>query len=185
MNMKTKRGEAAKLILGLIGVAGLAFVAASLPGIANIFPRTHRTRYQKRELEQSLRNLLKRGFVKFVQTNNGWKLVLTDKGMAEFFEYEIRKKVLKKPKRWDGKWRLLIFDIEEERKKIREQVRRTLVALDFYRLQDSVWVYPYECEEVLELLRTKYGIRHQALYIRAEKIAKDHWLKCHFKIGTD
>lgn len=62
---------------------------------------------------------------------------------------------------------MLIFDTKEDRKSIREKVRRSLVALGFYRLQDSVWVYPYLCEDVLEMLRTQYGVRHDALYVCA------------------
>ena len=73
-----------------------------------------------------------------------------------------------------------MFDIEEKRKNVRNQIRAVLISFGFYRLQDSVWVYPYECEEILELLRTKYKVRHEALYIRAERIAKDEYLRDHF-----
>lgn len=179
-----KRGEIAKIILGMVGVAGILAVSAAVPGITKIFSQTHRSRYQGRSLEQSIRNLLRRGLIKFIKTNNGWKLILTDKGLEELSNYETGQKLLKKPKHWDNKWRLLIFDIEERRKKTREQIRRTLIYFGFYRLQDSVWVYPYECEVILELLRTKYGVRHEALYIRAEKIAKDQWLRKHFQLDT-
>ena len=94
--------------------------------------------------------------------------------------YEIGEKHIKKPKRWDHKWRLLIFDVPEKRRFMREKIRRVLKSFEFYRLQDSVWVYPYECEEVLDLLRTKYYVRFEALYIRAEYIQQDRWLRKHF-----
>ena len=120
--------------------------------------------------------------IKFVRGKAGWKVELTTKGFAEFLTYETREKLLKKTKYWDGKWHFLIFDIAEERKRIREQVRRTLISFGFHRLQDSVWVFPYDCEEVLELLRIKYGVRYEALYLRADKLAKDKWLKQHFNL---
>lgn len=168
------------MILGTIGLAGILIVGIAAPGIFKILPGRKRYFYSKKSLDRSLENLKNRGLVKFAPGRIGWRVELTEKGRAEFFSYEIREKILKSPKRWNGDWHLLIFDIEETRKKVRDNVRRTLINLGFVRLQDSVWVYPYPCEEVLELLRTKYGVRHQALYICARKIAKDKWLRKHF-----
>lgn len=175
-----KKGDIAKLILGAIGMAGLLVVGAAAPGIFKILSGKKRYSYAKKSLDRSLENLKKHGLIKFVPGRTGWRVALTEKGLAEFFAYEMKEKILKPPKRWNGDWHLLVFDIEETRKKVRDNVRRTLVSLGFIRLQDSVWVYPYPCEEVLELLRTKYGVRHEALYICARKIAKDKWLRQHF-----
>jgi DNA-binding transcriptional regulator PaaX len=133
-------------------------------------------------LEQSLANLKRKGQIKFVQGRTGWRVELTERGQEEFLALETREKILTRPKKWDKKWRLLVFDIPEAKKKVRDRVRYALISFGFYRLQDSVWAYPYECEEVLELLRTKYGVRYEALYIRAEKIAKDQWLQKHFNL---
>jgi len=51
------------------------------------------------------------------------------------------------------------------------------------RLQNSVWVYPYDCEEVVELLKANYKIGEELLYIIAEKIEGDQWLKKYFKLN--
>lgn len=179
---KLKKGEIAKMILACIGVAGIALLATATPGIAHILPRPKRREYSKSKLDRSLQNLLKKGWVKFARGSTGWRIELTEKGLAELTAYEMQQKLLQPEKHWKGKWHILIFDIQEERKKVREKVRRTLVNMGFCRLQDSVWVYPFECEEVMELLRTKYGVRHEALYVKAEKIAKDKWLRRHFSL---
>lgn len=178
---KTKKGEIALLLLKGIGIVGLLIVAVAAPNalqIVKIFQK--RQRYTRQSLDQSLRKLKKRGLVIFVRTKRGWRVELTEKGQQELFLYEMKQKLLNRPRCWDSKWHLLIFDIQEERRGIRDAIRRTLVSFGFYRLQDSVWVFPYECEEVLELLRTKYHVRHEALYIAAHRIAKDESLRAHF-----
>lgn len=183
--MKVKKGEIVRLVLGVIGMAGILLVGVVAPNIFQFLPNPYRKKYSKKSIDQSVERLKNRDLIKFVQGRNGWRLELTEKGFIEFMKYETQNKLIKRSKNWDGKWHLLIFDIKEDRKAIREKVRRSLVALGFHRLQDSVWVYPYPCEDVLEMLRTQYGVRHDALYVCAQKIVKDKWLRKHFNLPLD
>lgn len=187
-NIKNKitKGEIVKWILTGIGLTGLAVVAMAAPNIFQAFPRSYRRDrdYSRKSLDQAVRRSLKRGLIKFTSGSKGWRIELTETGQREFRLFEMKEKMIKQPKKWNGTWHLLIFDIEEKRKVTRELVRRALERIGFYRLQDSVWVHPYECEEVLELLRTKYKVRHDALYICAKKIAKDEWLRKHFGLNS-
>lgn len=179
---RARKGEIALSVLRGIGIAGLLVIAVAAPNAMQIVPlfQEKKRRYTKTALYYSLRNLQRRGLVRLVRGRNGWRVELTEKGRREFLLYEVQEKLLVRPKRWDGIWHLLIFDIAEERRGIRDALRRTLTTFGFYRLQDSVWVFPYPCEEVLELLRTKYRIRHDALYVSANRIANDRALREHF-----
>lgn len=85
-----------------------------------------------------------------------------------------------KPKRWDKKWRIVIFDIPEKRKRTRDEIRGILVSAGFQKLQDSVWVYPYDCEDIIGLLKTDYGIGRDMLYIIADQIENDRYLRMDF-----
>ncbi|MBI2099243.1 CRISPR-associated endonuclease Cas2 [Candidatus Uhrbacteria bacterium] len=182
MQIKIKKGDVVKAVLGAIGVAGILAVGIVAPNVFAALPNPYQKKFSKKAVDQSVDRLRKRGLIKFVQGRYGWRLALTDKGLEEFSKYEMREKLIKRPRKWDGRWHLLVFDIDEKRKLIREKVRRTLIAFGFYRLQDSVWVFPYECEDILELLRTKYGVRYDALYICAQKIAKDQHLRKYFNL---
>lgn len=42
--------------------------------------------------------------------------------------------------KWDGIWRVVIFDIPEQNKRIRSVLRETLKVLEFKPLQKSVWI---------------------------------------------
>ncbi|OHA15256.1 MAG: CRISPR-associated endonuclease Cas2 [Candidatus Taylorbacteria bacterium RIFCSPLOWO2_02_FULL_43_11] len=85
-----------------------------------------------------------------------------------------------RPKKWDKKWRILIFDIGEDRRTLREKVRRTLVSVGFRRLQDSVWAYPYDREDLIALIKTDFKIGKDMLYIIADQIENDIELRREF-----
>jgi CRISPR-associated endonuclease Cas2 len=183
-----KKGEVAYAILRTIGIAGLVYISLSSPRAVralykHMWRKISKKGFKSKAVDRSFENLRRRGLVTFVSTANGARVVLTEKGRVELLAYELHEKMLEKPKRWDQKWRLLIFDIEEKKRKRRDDIRRTLIGLGFYRLQDSVWVYPYDCEEVLELIRTKYHVRHDALFIRADRVTNDRWLRQHFQLA--
>ncbi len=82
----------------------------------------------------------KRGKVKL-------KISFTKKGAREYLRYKINRK---KKKKWDKKWRLIIFDIFEDHKKIRDLLRARLKWLGFKELQKSVWIFPYDVEREVE-----------------------------------
>ncbi len=64
-----------------------------------------------------------------------------------------REYFIPEPVRWDGKWRMLIFDIKEKRRKVRATLRNLLAGAGFIRLQDSVWIHPYPCDEFVAIVR--------------------------------
>lgn len=84
--------------------------------------------------------------------------------------------------KWDGKWRLVIFDIPEEKRKMRNLLRQCLKNWDFYKLQASVFVCPYDCRDAVDLLiRTCNGERY-VKFIEAEHISHDQGIRKHFAL---
>ena len=110
------------------------------------------------------------------------KIILTENGKQRALEYKIDEMVIKIPKIWDKKWRIVIFDIPEKHKRKREAMRQHLERLGFYKLQKSVFVLPYECCDEIEFLIEFYNIRSHVRQIVAEKIDNEMHLKEIFKI---
>ena len=51
-------------------------------------------------------------------------------------------------RRWDGRWRLILFDVPEVRHSVRTRLRRYLQERGFGYLQNSVWITPHPvCEQ--------------------------------------
>ena len=68
-------------------------------------------------------------------------------------QMETEKITIAKKRRWDHRWRVVIFDIPERRKSVRVSLRRFMQEYGFVRLQDSVWIYPYDCEDLIALAK--------------------------------
>jgi len=114
----------------------------------------------------------------------GRRMVLTEKGRKILQMWEQRNYWIPTPSKWDGKWRVLIFDIPEKRKTLREKIRNTLRAVGFKWLQDSVWVHPFDCEDLITLLKADFKIGKDVLYLIAEAIENDKELRDHFQVYT-
>ena len=107
---------------------------------------------------------------------------LTIEGERTLRRWQLSDYCLKKPKKWDNKWRMIIFDIPEKKKKIRARIWSLFRQAGFYRLQDSVWVYPYDCENIIGLLKTDFGVGKDILYVVADEIENDKYLRSHYNL---
>ena len=107
------------------------------------------------------------------------RVSLTKKGAQEYLKYKIEKK---KKKKWDGKWRIVIFDILENQRRIRDLLRSRLRWFGFKELQKSVWIFPYdvrkEIEELLEICNV--DVIGDIRFLIVEKISGDEELKEEF-----
>jgi len=180
---KSKRNETKtdvrRIILATIGVAGILVAGAVAPNIFSIIPELRKLR--KYYANNAFERLITRKWVKFENDGEHRYLVLTPEGRRQLILHEIRQEYQsKKIQKWDKKWRILIFDIKENARVRRNQMRSSLGELGFVRLQNSVWVYPYDCENLLFLLKTYYGFGGNVLYILADKVENDKHLRDHF-----
>ena len=52
--------------------------------------------------------------------------------------------------------------------------------IGFVRLQDSVWVYPYDCEDLIVLLKADFKIGKDVLYMIVDEMEGDTHLRKEF-----
>lgn len=101
--------------------------------------------------------------------------------MAGRFQIDSLK--IDKPKKWDKRWRIVIFDISHLKNLQRNTFRGKLKELGFYPLQKSVWIHPFPCKDEIELLREFFGLSQKEIrLITAENIEEAGFLKTIFKI---
>lgn len=63
-----------------------------------------------------------------------------------------RDPVVRWNRRWDGRWRLVLFDVPETRSTERDKLRRYLQQRGFGYLQNSVWITPDPVKEERAML---------------------------------
>ena len=167
-------------ILGTVAFASMLSMAVVAPNVIGALGKMGITKGGKRRKEiinRARDRLIKAGML---QRNKDGLLSLTadgEKVLTRLKRLESPKKV---PRHWDKKWRILIFDIPEYRKAVREKIRRTLISIGFDRLQDSVWIYPYDCEDIVALLKADLKIGKDLLYLVVEEMEGDGKLREHF-----
>ena len=98
------------------------------------------------------------------------KRKITQKGQSRVLKYNIEKIKISTPKKWDKKWRLIIFDIPENKKLGRNILRELLKRLGFCQYQKSVWIYPFDCRNEIDFIKEIYEIRPYVKLVVAEKI---------------
>lgn len=88
---------------------------------------------------------------------------ITDKGESYFDE---TLKILKLPSKWDGKWRLVLFDIPENKRASRDKLRRALSGLGMGILQASVWISPIDISKEVDDIRKHLKLENNIKYFQ-------------------
>ena len=183
--MDIRIGKISKIVLQTIAVVGVISVAMLAPNALQMFgilPEFKKKRFEKEDYIRNkvIQKLKKDGLICF-EDKNGYKHVqLTEKGKKLVENIKQNDIKITKPKKWDKKWRVIIFDIKESRRKARDQFRLQLRNLGFKQLQRSVWVYPYPCDSVIKLFKADLLIGKDILYMKVDSIENDRWLKKDF-----
>ncbi len=103
--------------------------------------------------------LERRGLVKIEKSETEWVVRVVDKGKTQVLKYKLEEL---KPKlgEWDGKWRLVFFDVAEPDKRKRDLLRIYLTKLGMKRMQESVFVSPFDVADEIKYLREVLEIPH-------------------------
>ena len=170
------------LVVG--GAMGVALVAPKTLTLLKKFDRSvaHRKDLYRR-ITQAITRLEHTGFVRISGQYAQRRVALTEKGHAMIETIYASEYRIPEPAFWDGKWRVVMFDIREKRRKARSQLRSLLSGAGFLRLQDSVWIHPYPCDEFIGLVRAylKSGTGEMLSFV-AEALESDKKLRGHFHL---
>lgn len=169
-------------ILAAAGTVGLMFIAPGA-GVALGSILLGNNSYRRWRTRQLVERLAKQKYVSIEEKEDGKVTVkITKQGMKRALTYELESMRLERPPKWDGKWRVVIFDIPEKSKHVRDIFRMRLRQLGLYLLQESVYVSPYPCFNEVEFLRELYGVAFTVRYLLVEKIENDAFLKHRFQL---
>ena len=176
---RTRRANLKKIILGTIAVAGALSIAVVAPNVLGAMAKLGilPLKRQKEFIRASRERLIKSGLI----VREKGLLRLTQAGERALRQLTLSEAV-RKPLRWDGKWRVLIFDIPEQRKILREKIRSFLSTVGFIHLQHSVWIYPYYCEDLITLLKADLHVGKDVLYMIVDSLESDGALRKKFDL---
>ena len=132
-------------------------------------------RYRRKQIVEDLAEM---GYLE----RHGEYISITDKGLAAFGQTVGKIRKLLETQKWDGKWRIVSFDIPERYSSLRDKLRSILKRAGFEKLQHSVWIFPHDCQELVDLIKNEPALQRYVLYGVLEYIEDEKRLKRMFRI---
>ena len=137
-----------------------------------------RRKFDKSHFKRDLKRLANRGDIRI-----GKDIVtITQKGKERVLKYKIDGMRIKKPKTWDGKWRLVVFDIPDYQRKSSNTLRHKLIELGFLQYQKSIFIHPYPCQDELDFIREIFDVSQCVKFIVASEIEDQEYYRRKFHL---
>lgn len=180
-------GAFQQALLTTVMIGSVVVIAATIPNAAQLlkyFPGYKKGAKFNYQAKSALGRLKAKGLVAFEERDGKRYARITENG-RRVLQMETEKIAISKKRKWDRRWRVVTFDIPEQRKKTRVRLRIFMQECGFVRLQDSVWIYPYDCEDLIALAKANFHIGADVLYMIVEKLERDKHLREHFGLPIE
>lgn len=183
--VRRQRGYIKDVVFGTIAASGLILVAAVAPNTLQVLdcvPGLKKYRANEK-VKGALSSLAKRGLISFEVRDGKRYARITESGKKRITIERLQalNKVDARTK-WDGRWRIVMFDIPEKRRKTRDDLRIMMKESGFVRFQDSAWIFPYDCEDLVTLLKAEMRLGNAVRYVIADTVEYDAPLRTTFGI---
>lgn len=124
---------------------------------------------KKSALAQALKRLREKGLVEKVDNRDVGKIIykLTEVGKEYILLSQNEDQI-----EWDGKWRIVVFDIPESKRVVRDILRNRLKLWGFTLWQKSVWASKKNLTNKLRSLIKDLGIEDWVLIIESENTGR-------------
>ncbi len=137
----------------------------------------------EKDFKDSITDLNKEKFIEKKKNYDGSIIIsLTEKGKLRAINIRF-KRLKNKKEKWDGKWRMVAFDIPEELRKGRNALRYRMRMAEFYELQESLFLYPYSCKEEIKDLISLFKLEKYVRFALLEFIDNQNSIKRVFKLN--
>lgn len=172
-------------IIVLAAIPGLVIVAATMGNAIQVLNQFRgKNKYSKKQVGNIFSGMKRQKLIEYVVGKNNETVVrITKKGESRLRSFTIDLISIRKPGRWDGKWRLVMYDLPLRFRKAREALRWKLKDLGFYQFQKSAWIYPYPCDDEIIFVADFYGVGKYVEVLTIESILRDEKLKKAFNLN--
>ncbi len=175
--------------IAAVGVTSVALLAPNALQALTIFEKKasgrrpeYRTKVKK--LKRSFYYLKANGYIEFQQRSGKWHVMLTKKGKVRATFLNINTLKIPQPSFWDEKFWQVAADIPtKEFRRGADLLRKTLKQLNFYPLQRTLWFYPFDPREQLDLAVSNFKIERFVTVMRVDHLdpADKRLLDSYFK----
>ena len=171
--------EVLKTILLTGGVIALAVAAPNAARLIEPLLKPKRDDAKQINYRRLLASLARQGFVQIEADT----VTLTRDGLG-YTQILVSVEEYRVPSKWDGKWRMVCFDIPESHKSARRFLRDNLKQLGFWHLQKSVYFFPYDSLSVIQQIVDHFAIARFVTFGVVESLENSSNLERHFSLRS-
>jgi len=135
-----------KRVLRYLAIGGgIVVLSMAVPMLPHQLIKTYlrQKRFEKARFLRDLKRLQHRKLIDMEMLPDGTvRMKLLKRGKEVTLKMDLEEMTIERPKRWDGVWRLVLFDIPSNKNKARDALRWKMKQLGFYQLQKSVFLFP-------------------------------------------
>lgn len=188
-NVVFRTGELRELVLRAIALGllfGGSIVFPTFPmivgSILKFVEEAKKAKVPESKIKRVLANLERKEIIAIEEKGEEVYVHIKDKNNISILRYSIKALLDSRRKRqkWNSKWVLVFFDVPEQQRNKRDYLRKFLKDLGFYQYQKSVYLFPYECKNEIDLIRKITEGGKYLKYIIAERIEDEEIAKAHF-----
>lgn len=177
------RNEIAEVLLSTLLIVGFLTVAVTAPNAVQLFkyflPKNTKDRWK---IKRSIARLEKDKLIKKKLVAGEEQYVLTETGKVRAMRYRLFSMRIAKQPKWDGLWRIAMFDIPEDKRDARRAINLALKKLGCVQYQKSVFITPYPCTKEIDFVGECFDARRHLRLITAKEIDGEAKLKKYFEL---
>lgn len=164
-------------ILFMLAVGPIILSSLFLPNAPQMLKplikwRKNWDKIDRRRIHEAVKRLNQKRLLELVEKGGELYIKITANGKQLVRNFDYDNLELPHSKKWDKKWRLIIFDIPNEKRKERQAFSAKLKEVGFYPLQESVFIYPYDCRDEMDFICEFLSIGRHVNYCLVESLDK-------------
>lgn len=119
---------------------------------------------------RSIKNMADLGLLETKKSDNEIYIRITAKGRQKLTSLKLENKKGLVSKNWDGRWRIILLDLPENRKSERDSIRYLLKKAGFVCLKNSAWISPYPFEHLFENIKKDLKLTNEIIIITTNSV---------------
>lgn len=186
LEKKYKAWELRDVVMAALGISlvlgGSILLTPNFPivlgGLIKIIEEIRGIKITKPKLRRILKRLEKRKLISIDGRGDKIQVKVLEGGRIKVIKYSVKSLLeAKKNRKWNKRWFMVVFDVPEAERNKRDYLRKFLHDIGFYPYQQSVYVFPYECEEEVKLIKRIVEGGKYISYIVAERLEREDEVK--------
>lgn len=181
-----------RIILAAVCVSGVLAISAAAPALPAALVKLSKffrsgvkkkmSQAQRQRMMKTIYNLRRNKLIEYGEQGDKIILRMTVRGHSVFIKQRLFALKIKRQKKWDRIWRVVIFDIPNKLSTRRDALRARLKNMGFFQFQKSAFIAPYPCRQELEVILEYYNIFDYVTYLEASQVSGEEKCRRYFNL---